>query len=65
MRHGIAGIPGNVGVLESVSCRIHWRHESSNPTLSANTHPFVLNHLTGHVGSQRESRLSSPLKFLL
>src|SRR5207253_10683977 len=28
----------------------------TNPTLSANTDPFVLNHLTGHVGSRRASR---------
>ena len=34
-RHGIAGIDGNPGTLESVTYRICKTRESSNPTLSA------------------------------
>ena len=33
--HGNAGIPGIVGILESVSYRFYWSLQGSNPTLSA------------------------------
>ena len=63
MHHGIAGIDGNGGILESVSCRIHWRRESSNPTLSANLSFCVFNRLTGDVSCQRAMKYSRRLMF--
>ena len=59
MRDGIAGIHGKGGTLESASYRIHWRRQSSNPTLSANHQSIVSNNLASVVGSQRAMRLFS------
>ena len=50
-RHGNAGIPGNVGILESVTYRIQRVLVGSNPTLSAKHRSFVFNNLSGGVGS--------------
>jgi hypothetical protein len=53
MRHGIAGIHGNRGIVESASCRIYKVVSGSNPTLSANSRFFLFNNLAGYVGSPR------------
>ena len=63
MRHGIDGIDGNAGTVESISYRIDWRRESSNPTPSAKPQSFAFNKLAGVVGSRRAMRLFSPSNF--
>ena len=39
-RYGIAGVDGNAGIVESVTCRTYWILWGSNPTLSANIYPY-------------------------
>src|SRR6267142_6215321 len=69
MCHGVRGIHGNSGILESVTYRIYRVLSGSNPTLSANLSFCVFNSLTGYVGSQRAMSIfvarcsaSNPLK---
>jgi hypothetical protein len=53
MRHGIAGIHGNRGIVESASCRIYKVVSGSNPTLSANSRFFLFNNLAGYALERR------------
>jgi hypothetical protein len=52
-RHGIGGIHGIPGIVESVSYRNQRAWQSSNPTLSANLSFFRFNHLARRSGFSR------------
>jgi hypothetical protein len=58
-RHGDAGIHGNSGIVESVSCRIYEMLSGSNPTLSANS--FAFGSVVGGSGRLQASRGSLTL----
>ena len=63
--HGIHGIYGNGGNVESATYRNQRVLSGSNPTLSANMSLFVFNKLASDVGSPRAMRLFFAVKFTL